>query len=202
MAPDGQPPALLLWWIGEAPPDAQLLAHVRLRLAVEYGVAVDVSVPAARPAGTYDERRRQHSSREMLRWLLERAPGLPQRVLGLTDVDLFIPVLTFVFGEAQLDGAAAVVSSARLRDAADPALTASRLAREAVHEVGHTFGLLHCDGSDGAGRYARPCVMARSASLRAVDGKGNRLCGDCRARYLVSQQDGSHVYREYQNPHR
>jgi archaemetzincin len=122
------------------------------------------------------------------------------RLLGITDVDLFIPVLTFVFGEAQLEGPAAVVSVARLSHD-DPEVTAGRLSREAVHELGHTFGLRHCANLEGGWR-PRACVMARSPSVRAVDAKGLRLCGDCRERYRLVQQDGSHVYREHENPHR
>ena len=66
----------------------------------------------------------------------------------MTDADLFIPVLTFVYGEAQLGGRAAVVSTARLaveQGRHDPALVAERIVKECVHELGHTFGLLHCD---------------------------------------------------------
>ena len=106
------------------------------------------------------------------------APG-PTKVLGITDVDLFIPVLTYVFGEAQVPGAAAVVSLARLRFTYDerPApspLVEARLLKECLHEPGHTFGLVHC--SD------RICLMARSNSLLDVDRKGERFCRDCRQR--------------------
>ena len=68
-------------------------------------------------------------------------------MLGVTDRDLFIPILTYVFGEAQLGGRAAVVSTARLVEDVElfgPQLLVERLAKEAVHEVGHAFGLLHC----------------------------------------------------------
>jgi len=151
--------------------------------------------------GTFDPHRRQHSSRAVLAWLLAQAPA-GERVLGITDVDLFIPILTFVFGEAQLEGRAAVVSTARLVDPADRRRTAWRLATESVHELGHTFGLLHCGAIDRTERRAAPCVMSRSASLRAVDEKSPKLCATCRARYLTFQQDGAHVYREHPDTHR
>lgn len=191
-----------LWWIGERPADARLLERVRRDLAEQFLAVVTVRDPQERPRDTFDVRRHQHASRDVLRWLVEHAPAWPVRLLGLTDVDLFIPVLTFVFGEAQLGGSAAVVSVARLRHPSDPDLTAHRAARESVHELGHTFGLLHCSGLEGSGRRALPCVMSRSASVRAVDAKSSRLCADCRVRYRLLQQDGSHVYREHQNPHR
>jgi archaemetzincin len=128
---------------------------------------------AVRPTGTFDPGRRQHSSRAMLGWLDAQLPG--GKVLGVTDVDLFIPVLTFVFGEAQLGGHAAIVSIARLRDPRQAGRVTARLATEAVHEVGHTFGLVHCASAS--------CAMARSAGLAAVDLKTDRLCADCRVRY-------------------
>lgn len=189
-------------WIGEGPADASLLEGVRAHVAAQFDASVDVCDPGDRPAGTLDPRRGQHASRLVLAWLVERAPRLPDRLLGLTDVDLFMPVLTFVFGEAQLEGATALVSTARLRAPGDPRLTLARVGCEAVHELGHTYGLLHCDGFEGTGRRARRCAMTRSASVRAVDEKSGRLCPDCRARIAALAQDGSHVYREHHNPHR
>ncbi len=109
-----------------------------------------------------------------------RADVSRTRLLAVTDVDLFIPVLTFVFGEAQLGRQAAVVSIARLRDAAIPSLVTGRLAKEAVHEIGHTFGLVHCASAT--------CVMARSPGLAAVDRKTDRLCADCRVRYQALRE--------------
>ena len=193
--------AITLWWIGERAADEPLLEYVRQHLESEFEVKVAREDPIARPTGTFDTRRQQHASREVLRWLVARTSRVPGRLLGITDVDLFIPVLTFVFGEAQLNGRAAVVSVARLNDR-NPRLTADRLARESLHELGHTFGLLHCAAFEGTGRQARPCVMARSASLRTVDTKSTRLCADCRTRYLLRLQDGSHVYREHENSYR
>ena len=202
--PDGltrSPAPIAVWWIGEGAFDPDLLGTVRDRLAQEFAREIVVVNGPARPVGTRDARRGQHASRAVLTWLLGQvAPG--ERVLGITDVDLFIPVLTFVFGEAQLEGTAAVVSMARLVDHAEPRRTAWRLATEAVHELGHTFGLTHCGSLDGTGRSAAPCVMSRSVSVRAVDEKSPRLCPECRTRYLSFQQDGSHVYREHPNPHR
>jgi archaemetzincin len=195
-------PAVALWWIGEGPADEEMLETVRLHVAEEFAASVTLHVPEERPTGTLDPRRHQHSSREILRWLQARAPADGTRLLGITNVDLFIPILTFVFGEAQLEGQAAVVSYARLVDGDDRALTRRRLAREAVHELGHTFGLVHCAGVAGAGRDAGPCVMSRSASVRAVDTKSARLCPDCRSRHRALQQDGLHVYRQHENSHR
>ena len=165
-----------LWWIGAAGVDGAVLGDVRAHVEAVFGVPVRIRDVPQRPPDSFDPRRGQHSSTRILRWLeASRRPGAT-KVLALTDVDLFIPVLTFVYGEAQLGGSAAVVSTARLADGsgADPLVLVTRLLKEAVHELGHTFGLLHCD--------APVCAMSRSVNLPHVDGKGDALCGDCRSR--------------------
>lgn len=144
----------------------------------EFGLAAVPAESPDRPERTYDPRRGQHSSSQILKWLVAKAPPGARRVLGVTDVDLFIPILTFVFGEAQMNGRAAVVSTARLAGAGSPAdgrRLPHRLAAECVHEVGHTFGLVHC----GTPR----CAMGRAASLLDVDEKTSALCADCRERF-------------------
>ena len=70
--------------------------------------------------------------------------GSTWRLLGITQLDLYIPILTFVFGEAQLGGASAVVSYHRLQQEfyglpQDRDLLANRLLIESVHELGHTL---------------------------------------------------------------
>jgi archaemetzincin len=169
--------ALRVWWIGEGDPERGMIDHVRLHLARAFGAPVGSYDSPDRPRDTLDARRRQHLTSKMLKFLLERGPGPGHKVVGITDQDLFIPILTFVFGEAQLGGGAAVVSTARLRDPApriDPRLVIERLAKECVHELGHAMGLVHC-GTPG-------CAMGRSASVRDVDRKAGTLCGDCRVR--------------------
>jgi archaemetzincin len=158
-----------LWWLGESDGTAHL-EHVGRHLRRAYGLESVHLKHAHRPEGTLDQRRGQHHSTRLLEWLLERTPdGL---VLAVTDVDLFIPILTFVFGEAQLGGRAAVVSTHRLQDpAGDPRVLAERLAKEAVHELGHALGLVHCA--------AQACAMSRSASVHEVDRKRSELCVDC-----------------------
>ena len=111
----------------------------------------------------------------------ERAADPDVRVLGVTGCDLYVPVLTFVFGEAQLDGNCAVVSTARLHEEfyglpARADLLHERLIKEAVHELGHTFGLRHC--ADWR------CVMSSSHAVERLDVKGAEFCKECRARVV------------------
>src|SRR3990172_3352865 len=165
---------IFTWWIGEAEGDPALLEHVAAHLTRSFGAPVRIWGSAERPRHAYDPRRRQHASGAILKWLLEAGPGAG-KVLGITDRDLFIPILTYVFGEAQLGGRAAVVSTARLAEGAQEfgvRLLVERLAKEAVHEVGHAFGLLHCG--------TPACVMSRCAGVRDVDEKDPELCRECR----------------------
>jgi archaemetzincin len=99
-----------------------------------------------------------------------------RRLLGVTAADLYIPILTFVFGEAELHGVCAVVSLHRLRQEfygmpPDARTERERVLKEALHELGHTFGLAHCEDYQ--------CVMAPSHSVEWIDLKDWRFCADC-----------------------
>ena len=122
-----------------------------------------------------DEGRGQYHSTAILQ-KLERLSDPGARVLGVTSCDLYVPVLTFVFGEAQLEGNCAIVSTARLKDeyyGLPPRedLLRERLLKEAVHELGHTFGLRHC--------MDWRCVMASSHAVERLDIKGTHFCRTC-----------------------
>lgn len=118
----------------------------------------------------------QCNSTLVLKDLLSRQPDDAVRVLGVTNQDLFIPMLSFVFGLAQLNGPAAVISLARLqprfyRMADNRDLLLRRAVKEAVHELGHTFGLIHCPDP--------LCAMSLSNAIQQVDVKNGELCGNC-----------------------
>ena len=122
--------------------------------------------------------REQHHATMLLAALLRHRPALPatSRIVGIVGVDLFIPVLTFVFGQAQFDGPGAVVSTFRLRAEfygleADEGLLVERTIKECVHELGHAFGLAHCPAYD--------CVMHASTNVGEVDLKRAGFCGGC-----------------------
>ena len=106
------------------------------------------------------------------------------RLLGITPVDLYIPILTFVFGEAQMGGECAVVSTHRLRQEfyglpPNVDVLAERLLKEAVHELGHTLQLTHCDDYR--------CAMASSHAVEWIDLKEAALCEGCRERALMAR---------------
>lgn len=129
--------------------------------------------------------RNQHSSTKILKELLGEVPPDADKLLGVTEKDLCIPILTYVFGEAQLGGTVAVISLARLRQefhglATDRPLFLERARKEALHELGHTYGLIHCKSRD--------CVMFLSNTVFDVDVKGRNFCRYCRS--IVASKAG------------
>ncbi len=140
---------------------------------------VTVGEALAVPAGAYHPRRRQYLASELLVELRRQAGGRPEPLLAVTDVDIFAPGLSFVFGLADRRAAAAVISLARLRPEfyggkPDPALGEKRALKEAVHEAGHLLGLPHCQ--------APGCIMRFSSTVAETDAKGPGFCSACHRR--------------------
>jgi archaemetzincin len=135
------------------------------------------TLPALRvPPESFEARRNQYYSTRILKEMLGEVPQDALKLLGVTDKDLCIPILTYVFGEAQVGGTAAVVSLARLRQehyglTPDRPLLLERLRKESLHELGHTFGLVHCP--------LRECVMYLSNTVVDVDTRGRDFCTGC-----------------------
>lgn len=130
-------------------------------------------------APAYFPERNQHHATLLLASLLRTLPDSSSTLLGITSVDLFVPVLTFVFGQAQLDGPGALLSTFRLRNEyyglpRDEDLLLDRTIKEAVHELGHSFGLVHCTNQD--------CVMSSSTYVEEVDMKADWYCPSCQER--------------------
>lgn len=145
-------------------------------LAFRLRVACSVQPGQMNPDFAYNPLRGQYLSTDILRGLVRNLPSESWRVLGVTEADLYIPILTFVFGEAQLSECGAIVSVHRLRQEfygmpADPLLLQERLLKEALHELGHTFGLRHCTDYR--------CVMSSSHGVERIDLKSADFCPEC-----------------------
>ena len=166
-----------------------LLAPLGSKLADAFGLEVQQHPPAFDPELAFDASRGQYNSRILLGQLLHSHSQDATRVLGVAGVDLFIPVLTYVFGEAQLDGRAAVVSAYRLDCQLygllpDRRLLFDRLCKEAIHELGHTYHLVHCQ--------RHPCVMMSSTYVESIDLKSERFCARCQKAVTHPAPQGEH----------
>jgi len=159
-----------------AAPGLEVLEHLAATLAQIFRTPCQIRPETVDIAFAQDDRRRQYYSTAILQ-RMERVCDPHVRVLGVTSCDLYVPVLTFVFGEAQLEGNCAVVSLARLKEdfygmPPREELLRERLVKESIHELGHTFGLRHCNDWR--------CVMASSHAVERLDIKGPNFCRSCR----------------------
>ena len=124
----------------------------------------------------YDTVRNQYNSTGLLLQLIDDIPSETLKILGVTELDLFIPIFTFLFGEAQLNGTGALVSAHRLHNRfygipENKELIEMRLQKEGIHELGHTFGLIHC--------FSLNCVMKSSTYVEEIDQKPSNFCRVC-----------------------
>jgi archaemetzincin len=156
--------------IGSAP--TSLLKDLDAPLTTQLGVTpVHSRVSLATPAYAYNKDRDQYHSNAIMRRLVPLLePG--QTILGVVDVDLFVPDTAFVFGEADRESRAAVLSVARLRQGADEALLRRRVQLEGLHQAGHLVGLSYCEDAR--------CAMFLATTLPDVDRKQIALCHICR----------------------
>lgn len=130
----------------------------------------------------YSVERGQYYSTKILQYLLPYSEKLTGKLTALIEVDLYIPVFTYVFGEAQLNGKVSLVSLCRLHEEfysgiTDEKLLIERTVKEILHELGHNFGLIHCKDWD--------CVMHSSLGIEEVDIKGIDYCDNCKSKILI-----------------
>ena len=158
-----------------------------LRPAIEENFRVPCKVMPVRldPEFAFHGERQQYHSSEILHRMQSFLTADSWRMIGISAVDLYIPILTFVFGEAQMGGPCAVVSAHRLRQEfyglpPDRELFRLRVIKEAVHELGHTLKLTHCDDYR--------CVMASSHAVEWIDLKESALCAACRTAVTPAPQ--------------
>jgi archaemetzincin len=162
--------------------DARFLMELAPVMANVYRLPTEIVRNRLDPEFAYHPERQQYHSSEILQGMQSQVTAESWRVLGVTAVDLYIPILTFVFGEAQIGGPCGLVSIHRLRQdfyglPPDGELLQRRLIKESVHELGHTLELTHCDDYQ--------CAMAPSHAVEWIDLKDATLCGNCQGRILA-----------------
>jgi archaemetzincin len=175
--------ALHLLPIGQVDPG--MLEWLRRELIEGFRIPCEILNPALEPSFAFHPERDQYHSSEVLSRMQDFVRPATWRLLGITPVDLYIPILTFVFGEAQMGGPCSVVSYHRLRQEfyglpADPPLLGRRILTECVHELGHTLNLTHCQDYQ--------CVMASSHAVEWIDLKEWTFCSKCATRAEAQAQ--------------
>ncbi|MEI6275687.1 MAG: archaemetzincin family Zn-dependent metalloprotease [Prolixibacteraceae bacterium] len=125
----------------------------------------------------FNSARRQYDGFNLLKEIDAKFASDSAKTIGLFDADLFIPILTYIFGQAYLNGRAGIASIYRLRNERyglkrDDRILVDRFRKEVIHELGHSFGLIHCHDSG--------CVMQSSTYVEDIDQKSHHLCVQCK----------------------
>jgi len=165
---------ILLISIGEV--DPKVIDTLKFDLTRVFKKRVLIGKRMTQPDDALNKKRNQYLSTAILKAMIEKKEyATYEKTLGIIDYDLYVPKLNFVFGEASQR--VAVISLTRLRYEyynlpKDQGLFRRRVLTEAVHELGHTYGLKHCGNPH--------CVMFSSKSLIDTDMKGPAFCERCK----------------------
>ena len=154
----------------------EVLVFLQDELIRTFGFDVRIAREEPIPQYAFDPKRRQYHSTKILEWL-KNTPVMDTRILGIVDLDLSVPELNFVFGEADVAHGVSIISPMRLRQEfyglpKNENLFLARALKEAVHEPGHTYRLGHCGDTR--------CIMHFSNSLQDTDIKGPDFCPRCK----------------------
>lgn len=125
----------------------------------------------------FDPSRKQYNGTQLLKKIESGFSSDSSKTVALFNVDLYIPILTYIFGQAYLNGRAGIVSIFRFSNERygikkNDKIIVDRFRKEVIHELGHTFGLIHC--------YNPTCVMRSSTYVEDIDQKSHNLCEKCR----------------------
>lgn len=160
----------------------EFLEKIAFAIAAELEVRVTTEKSQTDITSFYDPIRRQYDANKILKHLDSTVISEGQKIIGLFKVDLFIPILTFIFGQALFKGNTGIVSLYRLRNEqyglpANEELLLERFKKVIIHELGHTFGLVHC--------HVPNCVMRSTTYVEEIDQKDYHFCSKCRSEMAV-----------------
>jgi archaemetzincin len=166
-------PILVISPIGRLDVDRGFVEHLGTEIHTVFGYPTDIRPLLDEKDLWPDPVRKQYHSTPILDTLAMLSPPEAIKVLAITKCDLFIPILTHVYGEAQLGGKACILSTYRFSEGLVPGteILRDRIFKEAVHELGHTFNLRHCPEAS--------CVMHYCHGVKEVDRKSNQFCRYC-----------------------
>jgi archaemetzincin len=159
--------------------DSHVISRIQENLNTTFPNTTSTLIPETLPIleEAFNNTRQQYNSNNILKKVRSYAEEENMdKILGIADIDIFVPNLNFVFGEAECPGKAALISLWRLRpefygQPSNTELFTDRSTKEAVHELGHTLGLRHCSNPF--------CVMYFSNSIFETDRKQSLFCSKC-----------------------
>ena len=171
----------------------QFLEKIAPAVDNEYGYNVVVKESRMDLSDFFDPGRRQYNGNKLLQAVNAMATPGSIKTMGLFSIDLYIPIMTFIFGQAVLNGHAGIASLYRLGNERygiepDDRLLLERFTKEVIHELGHTFGLIHCNTPG--------CVMRTSTYVEDIDQKDQHLCHNCRRQLDAANAAQSNLLRE------
>ena len=163
--------------------EKEFLEKIAAGVTQEFHLPVGIQGSHIDLSDFYDPMRRQYDGNRLLKVLDSLSPAQNFKNVGLFRVDLFIPILTYIFGQAALNGRTGIASLYRLRNEhygmkKDEDLLLDRFRKVIIHEIGHMFGLVHC--------YVPTCVMRSSTYVEDIDQKSQNLCIKCRTEIGMS----------------
>ena len=171
--------------------DADFLRNVAEAVKKEFLLNVNIKEGHLDLSEFYDPTRRQYNGVKLVHEIENTFSSDSSKTIGIFNVDIFIPILTYIFGQAFLNGRTGIASYYRLSNERygikmDDRLVLERLIKEVIHELGHTFGLIHC--------HFPSCVMRSSTYVEDIDQKSMHLCLNCRNEYNnMIKQSGSMI---------
>jgi len=153
-----------------------LLDYICANLTEKFKLSFSVTKPISLPTQAYNTYRNQFLSVSILNALNKKYNY--RKVLGIINEDIYVSELDFIFGQAHIRGRSALISIKRLKEEyygclADEGILKQRALKEAIHEIGHTYGLNNCANYQ--------CVMFFSNKLSDTDKKGLDFCPACLA---------------------
>ena len=166
--------SILISPVGEF--STELLEALAAEIERVFGCTTETGTVLEDLSFALDQNRQQYHSTLILNQLAANTPQHCLKTIAIAQVDLFIPILTHVYGEAQLGGTASIVSTFRLNESRAGLNIApryiERIVKEAIHELGHTFNLRHCP--------EHTCIMHYCRNEEDVDRKSDELCRYCK----------------------
>ena len=157
--------------------EREFIENIAVTVHHEFHFPVNIEENRNDLSGFYNPARKQYDANKLLMELDSNSSPGSVKTVGLFRVDLFIPILTYIFGQAILNGQTAIASLYRLNNERygipmDDKLLLERFQKEVIHELGHTFGLKHC--------LVPTCVMKSSTYVEDIDQKGAGFCNNCK----------------------